>query len=44
MEEVLFKAHFLDRKNVGDTKTLISLADFIGINEDKTRQVLKSDN
>lgn len=43
MEEVLFKAHFTDGKNVGDIEELISLADDLGIDKDEARQALVSD-
>ncbi|MBL1221058.1 DsbA family oxidoreductase [Chryseobacterium sp. L7] len=43
MEESLFKAHFIDGKNVGDLDELISLAENVGIDKDEARQALTSD-
>ncbi|MGG5207625.1 DsbA family oxidoreductase [Chryseobacterium sp. MIQD13] len=43
MEESLFKAHFIDGKNVGDIDELVSLAENSGINKDEARQALTSD-
>lgn len=43
MEEELFKAHFLNGENVGDTKVLSSLAQKLGINKEETQQTLSSD-
>ncbi|KXH84290.1 DsbA family oxidoreductase [Chryseobacterium kwangjuense] len=43
MEEALFKAHFIDGKNVGDQEELISLAVSLGIDKDEARQALSSD-
>lgn len=43
MEEALFKAHFIDGKNVGDIEELISLAENLGIGTDEARQALTSD-
>ncbi|WP_294263185.1 DsbA family oxidoreductase [uncultured Chryseobacterium sp.] len=40
MEEALFIAHFIEGKNVGDHKTLIDLAESLGIDSEETRQVL----
>lgn len=41
--EALFKAHFVHGENVADTEFLISLADEWGIDADKARQALTSD-
>ncbi|MDR2238142.1 MAG: DsbA family oxidoreductase [Chryseobacterium sp.] len=43
MEEALFKAHFIDGKNVGDVDTLIALAEDLGINQQEARPALTSD-
>ncbi|MCI3936168.1 DsbA family oxidoreductase [Chryseobacterium aahli] len=43
MEEELFKAHFLNGENVGDTEVLSSLAQKLGINKEETQQTLSSD-
>ncbi|MGD1318095.1 DsbA family oxidoreductase [Chryseobacterium sp. 2R14A] len=43
MEEELFKAHFLDGKNVGDVETLVSLAVSLGIDADEAKNSLESD-
>jgi len=43
MEEELFKAHFLDGKNVGDVETLVSLAVSLGIDTDEAKNSLESD-
>lgn len=44
MEEELFKAHFLDGKNVGDIETLVSLAVSLGINGEEAKNSLESEN
>lgn len=43
MEEELFKAHFLNGENVGDTEVLSSLAQKLGINKEETQQTRSSD-
>ncbi|KMQ61592.1 DSBA oxidoreductase [Chryseobacterium angstadtii] len=43
MEEALFKAHFIDGKNVGDIDELVTLAENSGIDKEEARQVLTSD-
>jgi len=43
MEEELFKAHFLDGKNVGDIDTLVSLAISLGIDAEKAKKSLQSE-
>lgn len=43
MEEALFIAHFIDGKNVGDTEVLISLAENLGIDKEKAREAVTSD-
>ncbi|MEN4760383.1 DsbA family oxidoreductase [Chryseobacterium sp. C39-AII1] len=43
MEELLFKAHFTDGKDVSDVDVLSSLASELGINEEETKKVLSSD-
>lgn len=43
MEEALFKAHFIDGKNVGDQEVLVSLAESLGIDKDEARQAITSD-
>ncbi|MCS3528960.1 DsbA family oxidoreductase [Chryseobacterium sp. JUb7] len=42
MEEALFIAHFIDGKNVGDSETLISIADSLGIDKEETEKILTS--
>lgn len=43
MEEALFITHFIDGKNIGDSETLISLAESLGIDQEEARRVLNSD-
>ncbi|MBB6369973.1 DsbA family protein [Chryseobacterium shigense] len=43
MEEALFKAHFIDGKNVGDLEELVSLAENTGIDKDEARKALTTD-
>ncbi|WP_326983579.1 DsbA family oxidoreductase [Chryseobacterium sp. MYb264] len=43
MEELLFKAHFTDGKDVSDAGVLASLASELGVNEEETQKVLNSD-
>ncbi|MDH6253804.1 putative DsbA family dithiol-disulfide isomerase [Chryseobacterium sp. H1D6B] len=43
MEEALFKAHFINGANVGDTAFLVSLADSLGIDKQEAEQALTSD-
>ncbi|WP_080779188.1 DsbA family oxidoreductase [Chryseobacterium phocaeense] len=43
MEEALFKAHFMDGKNVGDQEELVALAVSLGIDKNEARHALLSD-
>ncbi|MCO5247354.1 MAG: DsbA family oxidoreductase [Chitinophagales bacterium] len=43
IEEALFKAHFIEAKNIDDDPTLLNLAKNIGLDENETLQVLTSD-
>lgn len=43
MEEALFKAQFIEGKNIDDEETLIDIAKSLGIDETETREALKSD-
>lgn len=43
MEEQLFKAYFIDGKNTADHTTLTQLAVNIGLNEEESANILKSD-
>ncbi|PIF45860.1 putative DsbA family dithiol-disulfide isomerase [Chryseobacterium sp. 52] len=43
MEEALFKAHFIDGKNVGDMDELVSLAESLNIDKNEAREALLSD-
>lgn len=43
MEEALFKAHFMDGKNVGDQEELVALVVSLGIDKNEARQALSSD-
>ncbi|NML68603.1 DsbA family oxidoreductase [Chryseobacterium sp. RP-3-3] len=43
MEETLFKAHFIDGKNVGDIDELVAIAENSGMDKDEARQALTSD-
>nr|WP_315028358.1 DsbA family oxidoreductase [uncultured Chryseobacterium sp.] len=43
MEEALFIAHFIDGKNVGDTETLVSLAESLGIDREEAKLAVTSD-
>lgn len=43
MEEALFKAHFLYGENVGSIKSLVSLAEKVGIDKEEALQTLNSD-
>ncbi|WP_370898459.1 DsbA family oxidoreductase [Chryseobacterium gossypii] len=43
MEEALFKAHFIEGKNVADTDVLVSLAGILGIDKEEAKQALDSD-
>jgi len=43
IEEELFKAHFLDGKNVGDIETLVSLAISLGIDAEEAKNSLQSE-
>lgn len=42
-EESLFKAHFIDGKNIGDIDFLVSAGEQLGLNTDDVRKVLESD-
>jgi len=41
-EEALFKAHFIEGKNIDDNETLVQTAVFIGLDENETREMLAS--
>jgi len=41
-EEALFKAHFIEGKNIDDNETLVQAAVFIGLDENETREMLAS--
>jgi predicted DsbA family dithiol-disulfide isomerase len=41
IHDALFKAYFVDGKNIGDTEELIRIADSVGLNRDKAREVLE---
>lgn len=43
VEEALFHAYFTEGKNIGDHRTLISLGSEIGLDPDKTEEILGSD-
>ncbi|MDQ0781788.1 DsbA family protein [Chryseobacterium sp. W4I1] len=43
MEEALFKAHFIDGKNVGSIEELIALAKSLHIDKEEAREALTSD-
>lgn len=43
MEEALFKAYFTDGKNIADYETLASLGSEAGLDPDKAKEVLNSD-
>lgn len=43
MEEALFEAHFVNGKNIADVDFLVSLAEQIGLDKEKTRKILSSD-
>ncbi|MCW3075734.1 MAG: DsbA family oxidoreductase [Bacteroidetes bacterium] len=42
LEELLFKAHFTDGKNIGEFETLISIAEEAGLNKNEAGNVMKS--
>lgn len=42
MEEELFKAHFLEGKNIGDTETLIKLGKNLGLKSDDIKEAISS--
>lgn len=42
MEEELFKAHFLDGKNIGDEKILMGLGEKLGLNSEEIIEALSS--
>ncbi|MCW2259474.1 MULTISPECIES: DsbA family oxidoreductase [Sphingobacterium] len=43
MEEALFKAHFVDGKNIADVEFLVSFAEELGLDPSKARKVLAED-
>jgi len=43
IEEVLFKAHFEEAKNIDDIKVLVQVATSIGLNAEEVENTLKSD-
>jgi len=43
IEEVLFKAHFEEAKNIDDLKVLVQVATSIGMNAEEVENILKSD-
>ncbi|AVR47521.1 disulfide bond formation protein DsbA [Christiangramia fulva] len=43
IEEVLFKAHFEEAKNIDDIEVLVQLAESIGMETEEVRDTLKSD-
>jgi predicted DsbA family dithiol-disulfide isomerase len=43
VEEALFKAHFIEGKNIDDTDTLVAIGMSIGLEEKEVREVLASD-
>ena len=43
VEEILFKAHFTERKNIDDKETLIKLGVAVGLEEMEVREVISSD-
>ncbi|MEP6626844.1 MAG: DsbA family oxidoreductase [Ginsengibacter sp.] len=43
VEEALFKAHFIEGKNIDDTHTLVAIGMSIGLEEKEVREVLASD-
>lgn len=44
MEEELFKAQFIDGKNIDDEKTLIEIGKSLSLNEDEIKSALNSDD
>lgn len=44
MKEALFKAHFVDGKNIADVEFLVSLAEELGLDQSQTRKVLAEDD
>ncbi|KMQ69426.1 DSBA oxidoreductase [Chryseobacterium sp. FH2] len=44
MEEALFKAHFVDGKNIADIDSLVSIAEDLGIDRQEALQALNSEN
>ncbi len=44
MEEALFKAQFIDAKNIDDEATLIEIGKSVGLNEEEIRNALTSDD
>lgn len=44
IEEVLFKAHFTEKKNIDDLKTLVNIGVSIGLDEKETKEMLASDD
>lgn len=43
MKEALFKAYYTDSKNIGDTETLRSIGEGVGLDASATRRMLESD-
>lgn len=43
-EELLFHAHFIDGKNIGDVDTLVNIAEELGLDTDQAQYVLTSDS
>jgi predicted DsbA family dithiol-disulfide isomerase len=41
IHDALFKAYFVDGKNIGDTEELIRIADSVGLDTEKAREVLE---
>lgn len=44
IEEVLFKAHFTEKKNIDDLETLVNIGVSIGLDEKETKEMLASDD
>jgi predicted DsbA family dithiol-disulfide isomerase len=42
MVETLFKAYFEDKVNLADTENVVKLAEAVGLNAEKVRQILTS--
>lgn len=43
-EELLFRAHFIDGKNISDVDTLVNIAEELGLDTDQAQYVLTSDS